>query len=261
MTSGIVGYGRQAYMDPSMGLSQIGAMGALNPMQRAQAEQLATGMMQVMFGLGIGMEATDPGGALAGALATGQVGMGQISDGDLMMLLASLNRAGQAAAQNYAQTGQFALPKGQNYGGIRGTPGSATIPGPGSMSNLPATERGRRLAQSASQVANNMGTVGRCKAGVRQAMERAGLGSIAGQSAYQAAGQLARRSDFREVNVSGSDLRNLPPGAVVVWGQTDRSPHGHISVSLGNGYEASDHVSRQLTSLRGDSRPRVFIPA
>ena len=41
------------------------------------------------------------------------------------------------------------------------------------------------------------------------------------------------------------DLDNLPAGAVVIW---DRSvgPYGHISVSLGNGLESSDHIQYSI---------------
>jgi hypothetical protein len=83
---------------------------------------------------------------------------------------------------------------------------------------------------------------------------------LTGGSAYQAADQLARSDRFREVSVSPDQLRSLPPGAVVVWGRTDRSPHGHISVALGNGQEASDHIQTQMTSLRGAQNYRVFVP-
>ncbi|MCA9552485.1 MAG: single-stranded DNA-binding protein [Myxococcales bacterium] len=47
---------------------------------------------------------------------------------------------------------------------------------------------------------------------------------------------------------------------IVVWGKTAASPHGHISVALGDGREASDHIQSQITSLRGATNYRVFIP-
>ena len=52
------------------------------------------------------------------------------------------------------------------------------------------------------------------------------------------------------------DLDNLPAGAVVIW---DRSvgPYGHISVSLGNGLESSDHIQSQA---KWDGNFRVFYP-
>lgn len=52
------------------------------------------------------------------------------------------------------------------------------------------------------------------------------------------------------------DLDNLPAGAVVIW---DRSvgPYGHISVSLGNGLESSDHIQSQA---KWNGNFRVFYP-
>lgn len=52
------------------------------------------------------------------------------------------------------------------------------------------------------------------------------------------------------------DLDNLPAGAVVIW---DRSvgPYGHISVSLGNGLESSDHIQSQA---KWEGNFRVFYP-
>lgn len=52
------------------------------------------------------------------------------------------------------------------------------------------------------------------------------------------------------------DLDNLPAGAVVIW---DRSvgPYGHISVSLGNGLESSDHIQPQA---KWEGNFRVFYP-
>ena len=56
------------------------------------------------------------------------------------------------------------------------------------------------------------------------------------------------------------ELGDLPPGAVVVWGRTAASPDGHISVALGDGREASDHIDQQRTHLRGYTNYRVFFP-
>ncbi len=78
--------------------------------------------------------------------------------------------------------------------------------------------------------------------------------------AYKAADLLAKRSDFREVKVNASDLGKLPSGAIVVWGQTNVSPSGHISIAVGNGQESSDFKGTQMTNLRGYSNCRVFLP-
>lgn len=150
-------------------------------------------------------------------------------------------------------SGAWGKPGGTAPGGVTNAP----IP-PG---DLPAgTGTGAHLARVAEQVARNRGTVGRCYAGVADSVARAMGVNLHGGSAYMAADQLARSGRFREVRVSPDQLRNLPPGAVVVWGRTGASPHGHISVALGNGREASDHVQNQMTSLRGYQNFRVFIP-
>ena len=127
------------------------------------------------------------------------------------------------------------------------------------------TEKGIELAKKAKQVALAMQPhrnpkKGKCYRGVKNAVKQATGVELVGGEAYQAANQLAKSSKFKEVKVSSSQLDSLPPGAIVVWGKTGKSPHGHISIALGNGKEASDHVSNQLESLRGASNFRVFLP-
>ena len=78
-----------------------------------------------------------------------------------------------------------------------------------------------------------------------------------GSSAYMAADQLAAHRSFTEVYVN--NLTQLPAGAVVVWGK-GTSDHGHISIALGNGYEASDHIDYQMTDHYGGAPARVFYP-
>ena len=72
-----------------------------------------------------------------------------------------------------------------------------------------------------------------------------------------AADQLAAHHRFTEISVG--DLRTLPAGAVVVWARGS-SEHGHISIALGNGQEASDHVTSQMTYHYGGGSSRVFVP-
>lgn len=109
--------------------------------------------------------------------------------------------------------------------------------------------KAQRLAQIAERTATRMGTVGKCALGVNNSLIAAGLSSERGH-AYQKAEQLARDSDFREVNVSRDQLARLPAGAVVVWGRSAAKPWGHVTVSLGDGREASDHVQRMITGGR-----------
>ncbi len=120
---------------------------------------------------------------------------------------------------------------------------------------------GVKIASSAKTVASRMSTTGACYTGVARAIEKALGISLYGKSAYMAAAQLANNSKFKQVKVDSDDLSKLPPGAVVVWGKTSKSPHGHISVALGDGREASDHIQKQMKSLRGYSNYKVFLPS
>jgi hypothetical protein len=125
---------------------------------------------------------------------------------------------------------------------------SHAMPGP--------TGRGRELARYAEEAATGGG--GQCYAYVAKALDRLGI-SLSGESAYMAAEQLARRREVREIKLSScDDLRKLPAGAVVVWNRNDDHCHGHISIALGRGLEASDVVRSQITDY-GTSF-RVFIP-
>ncbi|MCA9777398.1 MAG: hypothetical protein KC800_11795, partial [Candidatus Eremiobacteraeota bacterium] len=70
--------------------------------------------------------------------------------------------------------------------------------------------------------------------------------------------QLAKNPKVKEVNVSPQDFKKLPAGAIVVWDKGAGHEHGHISVALGNGKEASDVIRDQITNY--GTKPRVFIP-
>lgn len=127
-----------------------------------------------------------------------------------------------------------------------------------SAKDVKGTAWGKALAADAE--ANATGSGGWCFKYVRQALERHGVTGVGGASAYMAADQLARNSNFKEISVSESDLRKLPAGYVVVWnrGSGASRQHGHICISLGDGREASD-VIRNMTQGYGTSF-RVFQP-
>lgn len=117
--------------------------------------------------------------------------------------------------------------------------------------------KGNRLADEAYYEASRRGTVGWCYNAVADAVERITGRFLWGSHAYQAADQFAGNSHFYEV--WSYDIYNLPAGAVVVWGKgTSRS--GHISVALGDGREASDHITQQMTYHYGGAPARVFYP-
>lgn len=142
---------------------------------------------------------------------------------------------------------------------VASTPAPAPKPPAPKPSYKTPTQGGKSLAAAAARVARRRNTVGRCYAGVAEAVDSAIGRFLWGMSAYMAADQLAKHPKFKEIKVAAKDLKTLPPGAIVVWRKTGRSPHGHISVALGDGREASDHIGNQMTSLRGDTGVRVFI--
>ncbi|MEC8379499.1 MAG: LysM peptidoglycan-binding domain-containing protein [Myxococcota bacterium] len=98
----------------------------------------------------------------------------------------------------------------------------------------------------------------RCYEYVANAVDRVIGRFLYGGHAYMAASQLAARKDlFTEVPASG--LSSLPAGAIVVWSQGN-TESGHISISLGDGQESSDHIAPQMPSHYGGGSARVFLP-
>lgn len=128
------------------------------------------------------------------------------------------------------------------------------------LSGLKGAAGSALLAQMALQVAQSRGTVGRCYNAVYEAVTLVYGDFLRGEAAYMAADQLARDPRFEQVAVSPAELPKLPAGLIVVWGQTDLSPFGHISVTIGNGMEASDHIDYQRSELRGYQNMQVFRP-
>ena len=123
--------------------------------------------------------------------------------------------------------------------------------------NLPSNTT---LASAAESMANSMGTTGWCLKGVNNTLEQVYGFRLSYNSAYQAIPALQSRGDFVEVTnqyESASDLVNLPAGAIVVWENSSNHPHGHISIALGDGREASDHIQNQTTNY--GTQYHVFI--
>lgn len=114
-----------------------------------------------------------------------------------------------------------------------------------------------QLANTARNIAESMNTTGECKTGVRKALEKHGI-TIKSRSAYMAADQLAKNPIFKEVKVKRSKLIDLKPGTIVVWDKCNGHPHGHISISIGGGKEASDCIRDQFTDY--GPRFKVFEP-
>lgn len=115
---------------------------------------------------------------------------------------------------------------------------------------------GDLIAKTAKAVSKKMNSVGLCYRGVKKSLRKFGI-NLWGGSAYMGASQLAKNPKFEEIKVPKNELKKLPAGSVVVWGKNKQNPDGHISISLGDGQEASDHVQKQV-NLNG--KYRVFSP-
>lgn len=136
--------------------------------------------------------------------------------------------------------------------------------------NLPAlasvynADLGNRLANIAERNASKTNTVGWCARGTNDSLELAGItnGETRVASAYQEADKLAHHKNFKEVFVSREDLKSLPAGCVIVWdknaaGTRPSDIHGHITITLGDGKEASDHITNTYML---NTQFRVFVP-
>lgn len=195
--------------------------------------------------------------------------------------------AGLEAGLERATTGMETLRRAQNgeidlYDPTRseGLPDSDEVNPTGPPPDT--TDLGRRIWESAQQTARQRSPRGLCMQGVRQTLDRIGI-NIRDQngnnlrSAYMAADALATRyqDQFTEMHpVSRSQLRSLPPGAIVVW---DRNPdpsrraanpsngysHGHIEIIGPNGQAVSDGRQPWGITMNNNGRYggfRVFLP-
>lgn len=177
----------------------------------------------------------------------------------MQMFLQFMNLANNNQ-NNLNNQGQFAPEANNNiFNNPQQNPINAPQQNPITAPNQPLTGNafGQQVAKYAENTATAMGSKGWCYKGVANSLAKAGV-NVHGASAYMAADQLAQNGKFNEVTVSKNDLKSLPAGAVVVWDKCSGHPHGHISVALGDGREASDHVQTQITNY--GPRYRVFMP-
>lgn len=103
------------------------------------------------------------------------------------------------------------------------------------------------------------GETGRCAAYVKEAIQRTGLGEYISGHAYQCGDIMAQNDNFREIKVSGKDLKNLPAGCVVVYPQNDvyNRAYGHILITKGDGSSISQFAS---DTTKASDKARVFVP-
>lgn len=149
---------------------------------------------------------------------------------------------------------------GNFLGGSPSTGGSGSSPSTApttDLSKVKGTDFGKKLAAQAEKTARSINTPGLCLKGVNDTMQAMGLPVQREASAYMALDNFRNNKHFQEVNVSRDQLKSLPAGAVVIWDRGSGLPHGHISVALGDGREASSTIRNQL-SLKTNFH--VFLP-
>lgn len=153
-------------------------------------------------------------------------------------------------------------PRPSGSSGAPSTPGAPSAPsapsGPTTdLSKVEGTDFGKKLAAQAEKTARSINTPGLCLKGVNDTMQAMGLPVQREASAYMALDNFRNNPRFREVTVSKNQLKSLPAGAVVIWDKGSGLPHGHISVALGDGREASSTVRNQLSL---STNFHVFLP-
>lgn len=118
------------------------------------------------------------------------------------------------------------------------------------------TEFGKGLGSEAEKLACTPG--GFEMMPVVKALAAKGV-AFEGKKNSELADFLAKSDRFVECTDSRSEqLKELPPGAVVVWGEDDSHTLGCCSVALGGGKEASNIVRSQRCEL--SSSYRLFLP-
>lgn len=148
-------------------------------------------------------------------------------------------------------------PGARESSGTRGSTSSPSTAPATDLSKVEGTEFGKKFAAQAEKTARRINTPGLCLKGVNDTMEAMGMPVQREASAYMALDNFRNNKRFQEVKVSKEQLKSLPAGAVVIWDKGSGLPHGHISVALGNGREASSTVRDQL---RLNTNFHVFVP-
>ena len=133
-------------------------------------------------------------------------------------------------------------------------------------------EAGEKLGSTALRVGSSMSSQHNCLGGVKRSFIEATGSSPFGNpgqgitAAADCLDTMRNNENFREIKGLGvNDLNKLPAGAVIVWsrstsGSSAACLYGHISISVGDGRESSDHICNQYTRVGQNGTPVVFIP-
>lgn len=127
----------------------------------------------------------------------------------------------------------------------------------GSRGELPSSEFGERLARAAENNARMVNTPGYALREVSKVLREFSFALGNHQGCFQLVGDLRASALVQEVQIHRAQLMQLPPGAIVVWDKGPGLIHGHVSVALGDGREASSTVR---TQLQLNSNFWIFLP-
>lgn len=119
-------------------------------------------------------------------------------------------------------------------------------------------EKGAKLASKTLAGLNNA-QKGYCARAVKTGILNAGLGAYESGHANDVPNILSDNKNFKEVHVSGSDIRKLPAGCVICYPPGDcgyNAKVGHVTTSDGNG----KGIHFQVDNLKISDNVRVFVP-
>jgi hypothetical protein len=174
----------------------------------------------------------------------------------MISMMCSMLQQVMAQAQAQAQNNYANMFANTNYNG-----NNASGTGPTSSAGVTQNAAMQKLAATSKQMLAKKGsTSGQCVRGVNDTMSMIyGENNIKRvPSAYQEADVLAGDSRFQEIKVSKDQLKSLPAGCIIIWGPESGNPHGHATITQGNGREISDHEQNLI--VKQNSWCRVFIP-
>lgn len=118
-------------------------------------------------------------------------------------------------------------------------------------------EAGVKLAKTALNSA--VGFIGYCARYVKNAIAKCGLGKYVSGDAHNLVSVMRKNKKFKEINVSGVNVKKLPAGTVVVYGKGVSgysSKYGHVEIATGDGRCVSDGITRNPRS----NPTAIFIP-
>lgn len=134
------------------------------------------------------------------------------------------------------------------------------------LDSVEAGAMGKKLASQARRAQRKINDEIHCFRAFKLAVRSAGLGSLTGVNAWEAADQLRENENFVEIMCSKEDLDKLPDGAVVVYGkgETVGTRHGHVG-TIDKKKDVSSKVRPINTRGTRSGEPygeiSVFLPA